>query len=93
MHRLVHIVAYMPLVLAGSRFFTTAEAAKYVGVHRLTLLRWIREGRFSDVPRNRNGWRVFDQKALDDLYAFAHSVEGRASANQRVLFSAKAASN
>lgn len=67
----------MPIEIDGNQYFTSAEAAEYAGVHRLTLLRWIRQKKFGDVPRNRNGWRVFDQKTLDVLYAYAHSLDGR----------------
>jgi DNA-binding transcriptional MerR regulator len=37
----------------------TASAAKELGVSKTTLLRWFREGRTTDVGRDRNGWRVF----------------------------------
>ena len=37
----------------------TAMAAKKLGVSKVTLLRWIRQGKTADVGRDRNRWRVF----------------------------------
>jgi excisionase family DNA binding protein len=39
--------------------YSTAQAAKKIGISKPTLLRWIREKRISDVRRDRNKWRVF----------------------------------
>lgn len=50
----------------------TAEAAKELGVSRNTLLRWFREGRISEVARDRNGWRIFSQ---EDLASIRRSLE------------------
>jgi predicted site-specific integrase-resolvase len=42
-----------------SRPLNTADAAKALGVSKVTLLRWIRAGKTADVGRDRHGWRVF----------------------------------
>jgi DNA-binding transcriptional MerR regulator len=39
--------------------FNTALAAKKLGVSKATLLRWFKQGKITDVGRDRNGWRVF----------------------------------
>lgn len=64
----------MPKEIQGTLFYTASEAADAAGVHRLTLLRWIREGRVEDVPRDRNGWRVFPQSAVKTICEFAGKV-------------------
>lgn len=38
---------------------TTAQVAAMAGVHRDTLLRWLRERRLPEPRRDRHGWRVF----------------------------------
>lgn len=46
-----------------------AEAAEKLGVSRNTLLRWFREGRVTEVPRDRRGWRVFGLEDLERIRA------------------------
>ena len=66
----------MPRLIDGVEFLSAGEAAKAVGVHRLTLLRWIREGKVQDAVRDRNGWRVFSQADLDRVRHHAHAMNG-----------------
>ena len=44
---------------ATERPLTTAQVAAMAGVHRDTLLRWLRERRVPEPRRDRHGWRVF----------------------------------
>jgi DNA modification methylase len=44
------------------------------GVHRDTLLRWLRSGRVPEPGRDRNGWRVFTAREATDVVRYA---EGR----------------
>ena len=44
---------------ATERPLTTAQVAAMAGVHRDTLLRWLRERRVPEPGRDRHGWRVF----------------------------------
>lgn len=50
--------------------YSSSQTAKLLGVSRNTLLRWFREGRVSDGPRDRNGWRVFGEQEIEALRAF-----------------------
>jgi hypothetical protein len=75
--------------IRGQRFYKSSEVARLAGVHRLTLLRWIREGRLVDVARDRNGWRVFSEQEAAAIIDFAKSVDVRTSPNQRLLFPAE----
>lgn len=40
---------------------STAEVAKLAGIHRDTLLRWLRSGLVKEPSRNRHGWRTFSE--------------------------------
>lgn len=47
--------------------YSTDEAAKELGLSKSTLLRWFREGRISDVKRDRNNWRVFTAADIERI--------------------------
>ena len=62
----------MPYKISGSKFYTTSEACHLAGTNRNTFLRWVREGKYPDVPkRDRNGWRLFGDK---DIYRLKRCV-------------------
>jgi DNA (cytosine-5)-methyltransferase 1 len=48
------------------------EAAKLIGVSPITLKRWLLSGKFSDVKRDRNGWRIFED---DEISYFKRLAE------------------
>lgn len=64
----------MPKLISGTNYYSAKEVAEELGIHRLTLLRWIREGKVPDAPRDRNGWRVFPKELLLRLHDYATSV-------------------
>lgn len=76
----------MPKLLYDKLFYSAGEAAELAGIHRLTLLRWIREGKLSDVDRDRNGWRLFSEDVVQQIVEFARGTNMRSSPNQGVLF-------
>lgn len=47
------------------------EAARRIGVAPITLKRWLLDGRVKEVPRDRNGWRVFTDEDVERIRAFA----------------------
>lgn len=51
----------------------TAEVAKRAGVHKDTLLRWLRRGLVQEPRRDRHGWRYFTEDQVMDIVAFARS--------------------
>ena len=61
----------MPRLLGGIRVYTVSEVASAVGVHRLTLLRWIDARKVPDGKRDRNGWRLFSDAHLEAIKDFA----------------------
>lgn len=50
---------------------STAYVARAVGVHRDTLLRWLREGRVPQPQRDARGWRVFTDDDVRAIAAYA----------------------
>jgi len=55
--------------------FSTAQVAAMAGVHRDTLLRWLRGGNVPEPRRNRHGWRVFTAGEAAAIAAFANGDE------------------
>lgn len=56
-----------------SKAYSTAEIAKMAGVHRDTLLRWLRQGLIQEPARDRHGWRIFTETRAKDVVRFANS--------------------
>ncbi len=52
---------------------STAEVARRAGVHRDTLLRWLRHGLVLEPSRNRHGWRTFSEEEARAIISFAKS--------------------
>jgi DNA modification methylase len=51
----------------------TKEVAKFTGVHKDTLLRWLRQGLVSEPGRDRHGWREFTSDQAEQILKFAHT--------------------
>jgi DNA-binding transcriptional MerR regulator len=50
----------MPKMVNNQRYYRTAEACELAGISRMTFLRWVRLGLFTDVVhRDWKGWRLF----------------------------------
>lgn len=54
---------------------STAAVAGRAGVHRDTLLRWLREGVIAEPARDRNGWRVFSEIEAANIVAYANGAD------------------
>lgn len=52
---------------------STAEVARQAGVHKDTLLRWLRAGVVREPARDRHGWRVFSPTEAANVVEFAKS--------------------
>ena len=57
-----------------SDFLSTAQVAAKAGVHRDTLLRWLRERRVPEPARDGRGWRVFTRTEAEAIVVFASST-------------------
>ena len=74
--------------LSDQMFFTSAEVARLAGVHKDTLLRWLRAGAVAEPKRDRHGWRRFTKVEAESIAALAKSFETEAPpepASQRQL--------
>jgi len=52
--------------------YNTHQVAEMAGVHKDTLLRWLREGRLPEPNRDRNGWRVFTPEEAEKVVRYAN---------------------
>jgi excisionase family DNA binding protein len=59
---------------------TTHEVARQAGIHRDTLLRWLREGHIPEPARDRRGWRLFTVEEVSAVVHYATSTS-RLAAN------------
>lgn len=75
----IHIYAER---MAG-RYLTTHEVASRAGVHKLTLIRWMKHGVVKEPRRDRRGWRVFDESQADAIEAFARG-DARSNAPEAI---------
>ena len=54
-----------------SNYFSTAQVASQAGVHRDTLLRWLRHGRVPEPGRDGRGWRAFSAQEVKAIVSLA----------------------
>ena len=53
------------------KYLTTSVVAKRAGVHRDTLLRWLRMNLIPEPKRDRRGWRKFTLEEANAILLFA----------------------
>lgn len=61
--------------------FCTSHVAQLAGVHKDTLLRWLRAGLVDEPKRDRHGWRLFNEREAKAVVAFAQSPPAEAAAS------------
>jgi len=61
--------------MPSAESLTTASVANLAGVHKDTLLRWLRTGLVKEPRRNRFGWRTFSPAEAQSVVAFAKTAE------------------
>lgn len=71
----------MQTLVDQTTLLNTADVASLAGVHRDTLLRWLREKRVLEPRRDRNGWRVFTQEEASAISQYARRTEKATSAS------------
>jgi len=54
---------------------STANIAELIGVHRDTILRWLRKGLIPEPKRDWRGWRVFTKQEADRILRFAKGTK------------------
>lgn len=65
------------------------EAAKEIGVSKRTLYNWLYAGKISEVDRDRNNHRVFDEKDIKTILAYANKRVAAPHKRQKKLFKDK----
>jgi len=65
----------------SDRFLSTHEVAARAGVHKLTLIRWMKQGVVAEPRRDWRGWRVFDEAQAEAIEAFARNDNTAPSAS------------
>ncbi len=64
---------------------STAEVARMAGVHKDTLLRWLKAGHVSEPGRDRHGWRYFTASEANAIVGFAQAADETEVAEQPKL--------
>lgn len=69
------IFAYMQVYAnVKEQKVSTAKVAAMAGVHKDTLLRWLRRGLIPEPQRDRHGWRAFSQAQANEIISFAKKL-------------------
>jgi site-specific DNA-methyltransferase (cytosine-N4-specific) len=63
-------------------YYSTSKVAKLAGIHKDTLLRWLRNGLIPEPSRDRHGWRSFSYSELNNILNFTQS----SASSQNPLF-------
>jgi len=59
----------------SSDSLSTAKVASLAGIHKDTLLRWLKKGLVPEPQRTRHGWRTFSFDEAQRIIAFAQNLE------------------
>ena len=57
----------MPVEINGQHFYSSTEVCEKAGISRATLGRWLRQGVFKELRKDRRGWRLFTENDLNNL--------------------------
>ena len=68
---------------------STAEVARMAGVHKDTLLRWLKAGHVPEPRRDRHGWRYFTEIEARGVVSFAQASDEASPVNQAELIVAE----
>ena len=65
----------MPVEIDGQTYYRTLEVCRKTGISRATLFRWMKQGIFLTVRRDRKGWRLFTEDDLNKVRAENRKIE------------------
>ena len=68
--------------MTKKNFYTVNDVAKALGVHRTTVRRWLAAGKIAEPDRDRNGWRIFSEKELEEIRRYAEQVTPNSASRQ-----------
>lgn len=69
------IIIFMENKQIKTDSLSTAEVARMAGVHKDTLLRWLKVGHVSEPRRDRHGWRRFTISEANAIIDFAYASD------------------
>lgn len=65
----------MPVTIGDSTFYRTAEAAAKIGISKVTLRRWIKDGKVQGASKKDvRGWRLFTEEDIERIKQYAQTV-------------------
>ncbi len=59
----------------NSRFYTTKHVLDKVGITRPTLYRWFKEGKISEIMRDRNNRRLFTVREIEKILTYKNLIK------------------
>ena len=57
-----------------SKYYSTKEVLKRIGVSRNTLFLWLKKGKIKEVIRDRNGYRLFSDDDIKRILEFKNKT-------------------
>jgi len=60
--------------MQNNGFCTTKDVLQKVGITRPTLYKWLKEGKVSEVARDRNNFRLFTEKNLEEMLSYKNLI-------------------
>jgi len=57
-----------------NNFYATKDVLKKIGITRPTLYKWLKEGKIPEVNRDRNNFRLFTKKDIDNILAYKNLI-------------------
>lgn len=76
---------YSVMNFPENSYYTTRQVADMAGIHKDTLLRWLREGRLPEPGRDRNDWRIFTPEEAERVVQYAQRTSDDILKNRRNL--------
>jgi hypothetical protein len=65
----------MQITKAAEKGISTAEVATRAGVHKDTILRWLKRGLIDEPNRDRHGWRSFSEEEVQKVVSYASNPD------------------
>jgi len=60
--------------MVQNKYYYTREVSTMAGIHRDTLLRWLREGKLPEPKRDRNNWRIFSENEVQTIINYVKKI-------------------
>lgn len=57
------------------KIYRTNEVLRIVGISRATLYNWLRDQKVREVVRDRNNFRIFTDKDIQEILAYKNMIK------------------